>query len=96
MTSGDARCGESSDETKSVLVVDDNGGESQGTSPDDSTSSEASKPLLSVRTLLAVLAVCFIYFAQLVSLVGAGAVGFTPHSHPVPLILNIFHSKDRQ
>lgn len=62
------------EEAKPAFVVDD--GDRQGT-PYSNDSSDVSKPRLSVRTLLAVLAVCLIYFAQLVSLVGAGAVGFT-------------------
>ncbi|KAM5349039.1 hypothetical protein ACJ41O_008862 [Fusarium nematophilum] len=49
--------------------------------PDSSEGIDEPTPRLRARTILAVTAVCLIYFAQLVSLVGAGAQGQTIASH---------------
>ena len=46
----------------------------KGTASDSSSSIDEPTPRLHAKTLLAVLAVCTIYFAQLTTLVGAGAV----------------------
>lgn len=48
---------------------------------DSSTTSEQieeSRPHLHAKTFLAVTAMCLIYIAELVSLVGAGAVSYVP------------------
>ncbi|KAF7561126.1 hypothetical protein G7046_g3004 [Stylonectria norvegica] len=50
-------------------------------SPSDTSESLKDSPRPHAKTLLAVLAVCMIYFAQLVSLVGAGAQGQTIAGH---------------
>lgn len=58
----------------------------KGVSESNSNTLDEPKPRLHAKTFLAVFAVCLIYFAQLVNLVGAGAV--SPRSnrskyHPV-------------
>ena len=61
------------EKTGSTSVVNDS--EKKATkSSQDSNSSDEPAPRLHAKTFLAVFAVCLIYFAQLVSLVGAGAV----------------------
>ena len=57
-------------ETKPEVVV----GQEKGSVSESSDSLNEPAPHLHAKTLLAVLAVCTIYFAQLVTLVGAGAV----------------------
>lgn len=57
-------------ETKPEVAV----GQEKGSVSDSSDSLDEPAPRLHAKTLLAVLAVCTIYFAQLVTLVGAGAV----------------------
>lgn len=59
-----------SSEAKPPILV----GSELATPSDASLSLNEAKPRLHAKTLLAVGAVCFIYFAQLVTLVGAGAV----------------------
>ena len=63
----------SADSRKNDFVLQ-GGSRDRGSSSSEDTKSEVEQPLLTLRTSLAVLAVCLIYFAQLVSLVGAGAV----------------------
>lgn len=60
---------------KNDFVFEDGSRERVSSSIEDGPA-ESERPRLTLRTFLAVLAVCLIYFAQLVSLVGAGAVGF--------------------
>jgi hypothetical protein len=54
-------------------------------------------PRLHAKTFLAVLAVCLIYFAQLVSIVGAGVVSWPDPSSPTaaPEILKALRSKHK-
>lgn len=51
-------------------------------SSSEDEASQVERPRLTLRTFLAVLAVCLIYFAQLISLVGAGAVSRYTHASP--------------
>ncbi len=55
------------------------------------TSDEEPVPHLHAKTFLAVFSVCLIYFAQLVNLVGAGAVSRT--SPPPALAPHLGHSR---
>lgn len=57
-------------ESKPAVVSD----REKGSASDSSESVDEPRPRLHAKTLLAVLAVCTIYFAQLITLVGAGAV----------------------
>ena len=71
-------------EDKSTAIVDfgmRQSAPSDGSAPSDSSDeSDLKKTRLSLRTFLAVLSVCLIYFAQLISLVGAGVVSWDPPS----------------
>ncbi|KAH7634619.1 major facilitator superfamily domain-containing protein [Sordaria sp. MPI-SDFR-AT-0083] len=71
------------EETKPVPLVTEKSSSSRTNEHDTSDGPEADDPVphLHAKTFLAVFAVCLIYIAQLISLVGAGAQGQTIASH---------------